>query len=82
MTHGSDQIEVKLFDRLRETGAAVKFLSCEPMLGSLAAMNLTGIDWVIAGGESGLGSRAGEYIWVREIRDICIDSDAAFHFKQ
>ncbi len=58
MTHGSDQIEVKLFDRWCETGAAVKFLSFEPLLGSLAAMDVTGIDWVIAGGESGLGSRA------------------------
>ncbi len=67
---------------MRETGAAVKFLSCEPLLGSLVTMDVTGIDWVIAGGESGPGSRAMEDNWVREIRDICIASDAAFHFKQ
>lgn len=45
-------------------------------------MDITGIDWVIASGESGPGLRAMEDSWVREIRDICIASDTAFHFKQ
>ncbi|AOF95486.1 phage Gp37/Gp68 family protein [Sphingobium sp. RAC03] len=69
-------------DRLRETGAQTKFLSCEPLLGPLSALNPDGIDWVIAGGESGPGARPMDAIWVREIRDICLDKEVAFHFKQ
>jgi len=69
-------------DRLRETGAKTKFLSCEPLLGPLSTLAPKGIDWVIVGGESGPGARAMDAEWVREIRDICVDSDVAFHFKQ
>jgi protein gp37 len=69
-------------DRLRETTACTKFLSCEPLLGSLARMIPTGIDWVIAGGESGPAARSMEPDWAREIRDICIDARVPFHFKQ
>ena len=69
-------------DRLRSTSASTKFLSCEPLLGSLEDLDPSGIDWVIAGGESGPGARAMNPAWVREIRDICIDADVAFHFKQ
>lgn len=69
-------------DRLRETGALIKFLSCEPLLGSLSELNPEGIDWVIAGGESGPGSRPMDAEWVREVRDICLGSGVAFHFKQ
>jgi protein gp37 len=69
-------------DRLRATGAATKFLSCEPLIGPLSELDPTGIDWVIAGGESGPGARPMEPLWVREIRDICIDANVAFHFKQ
>jgi protein gp37 len=69
-------------DRLRATGAAVKFLSCEPLIGPLSQLDPTGLDWVIAGGESGPASRSMKPEWVREIRDICIDTDVAFHFKQ
>lgn len=69
-------------DRLRETGAVVKFLSCEPLLGSLAAVDITAINWVIASGESGPGLRAMEASCVREIRDICTASGTAFHFRQ
>ncbi len=69
-------------DRLRETGAQTKFLSCEPLLGPLSALNPEGIDWVIAGGESGPGARPMDAEWVREIRDICLDKEVAFHFKQ
>lgn len=69
-------------DHLQRTGAAVKFLSLEPLLGPLERLNLAGIDWVIAGGESGPGARSMDVDWVRSIRDQCTDSGVAFHFKQ
>ncbi len=69
-------------DDLRATQAAVKFLSLEPLLGSLNAVSLSNIDWVIVGGESGPGSRPIEKAWVREIRDNCNDQAVPFFFKQ
>ena len=69
-------------DHLRRTKAAVKFLSLEPLLGPLNDLNLGGIDWVIAGGESGPNARAVEADWIRDIRDQCFDANVAFHFKQ
>ena len=69
-------------DNLRRTRAAVKFLSLEPLLGPLEYINLAGIDWVIAGGESGPGARPMDANWVRSIRDQCEISGVAFHFKQ
>lgn len=69
-------------DLLRETNARVKFLSLEPLLGPLSALQLNGIDWVIVGGESGPGARPMHPDWVRDIRDQCIDAGVPFHFKQ
>jgi len=69
-------------DYLRQTNAAVKFLSLEPLLGSLPNLNLNGIDWVIVGGESGPKSRPMEEAWVIDIRDQCLDSGVPFFFKQ
>ena len=69
-------------DHLRRTAAAVKFLSLEPLLGPLDELNLTGIGWVIAGGESGPGARPMDADWVRSIRDQCEAANVAFHFKQ
>jgi protein gp37 len=69
-------------DDLRRTGAHVKFLSLEPLLGGLQRLNLRGIDWVIVGGESGPGARPMHPEWVREIRDRCIRADVPFFFKQ
>jgi protein gp37 len=69
-------------DYLRETGAAVKFLSLEPLLGPLDNLNLSGIDWVIAGGESGPNARPMDLSWAREIRDQCLESKIPFLFKQ
>jgi protein gp37 len=69
-------------DHLRATGAAVRFLSLEPLLGPIEGNDLSGIDWVIAGGESGPGSRPVQPDWVRSIRDACQDQAVAFHFKQ
>ena len=69
-------------DHLRETGAHVKFLSLEPLLGPLANLKLTGIDWVIVGGESGPGARPMKLHWVGQIRDQCILDGVPFFFKQ
>ena len=69
-------------DDLRATGAAVKFISMEPLLGRMPALNLDGIDWVIVGGESGVGARPMAQAWATEIRDQCVTSAVAFFFKQ
>lgn len=69
-------------DDLRQVPAAVRFLSCEPLIGPLGAMDLTGIGWVIAGGESGAKHRPMDPDWVREIRDQCLAQDVPFFFKQ
>ena len=71
-------------DHLRAAGARVKFLSVEPMLGPVPSLDLTGIDWVIAGGESGPGARPLDEAWVRDLRDRCVDHHPAvkFFFKQ
>ena len=69
-------------DRLKATGARTKFLSLEPLLGPLPDLDLSGIDWVIVGGESGPGARPMDAHWVREIRDNCVDSNVPFFFKQ
>jgi len=68
-------------DYLREVPAAVRFLSCEPLLGPLD-LNLEGIHWVIVGGESGPGHRPIEVEWVRNIRAQAEVSGSAFFFKQ
>jgi protein gp37 len=73
---------VDRIDHLRRTPAAVKFLSLEPLLGPLYGLNLKGIDWAIAGGESGPGARPMPIDWVRSIRDQCVAAKVAFHFKQ
>lgn len=69
-------------DHLREVPAAVRFLSCEPLIGPLPHLNLDGIGWVITGGESGPGARPLDVEWVREIRDNCLDSGVPFFHKQ
>ena len=69
-------------DHLRQTGAAIKFLSLEPLLGPLPSLKLRGIDWVIVGGESGPGARPMRESWVLGIRDQCRRADVPFFFKQ
>jgi protein gp37 len=69
-------------DDLRKTGALVKFISFEPLLDSVGEINLSGIDWVIVGGESGPGARPIEESWVLEIQSICQMQDIPFFFKQ
>ena len=73
---------VHRIDLLRQTDAAVKFLSLEPLLGPLPNLNLDGIDWVIVGGESGPGARPMQPDWARDLRDQCLDAGVPFHFKQ
>jgi protein gp37 len=67
---------------LRDTPAAVRFLSLEPLLGPLPSLDLTGIGWVIVGAESGHGARPMDIDWVRPIRDRCYDQGIPFFFKQ
>ena len=69
-------------DALRTVPAAVRFVSAEPLLGSLASIDLVDIDWLLAGGESGIGYRSLDLDWVRELRDRCLAEDVAFFFKQ
>lgn len=69
-------------DDLRATPARIRFLSCEPLLGPLPDLDLTGIDWVIAGGESGPGHRPLDPAWVSMLRDQCVASGTPFFFKQ
>jgi protein gp37 len=69
-------------DHLRETGASIKFLSLEPLLGPLDNLKLDGINWVIAGGESGPGARLMDPEWVISIRNQCVEAGVPFFFKQ
>jgi protein gp37 len=73
---------VRRADYLREVPAAVRFISAEPLLGSLHGLDLAGIHWLIAGGESGPGHRRMKIEWVHELRDRCADERVAFFFKQ
>ncbi|MFN2598365.1 MAG: DUF5131 family protein [Pyrinomonadaceae bacterium] len=67
---------------LRQTNASVRFLSIEPLIGRIGRFSLKGFHWVIVGGESGPNSRPMKLEWVREIRDLCIEYDVPFFFKQ
>ncbi|MEU6646418.1 phage Gp37/Gp68 family protein [Saccharomonospora sp. NPDC046836] len=69
-------------DRLRETPAAVRFLSLQPLLGPLPDLELSGLDWVYVGGESGASHRPMDPAWVRPIRDRCVATGIPFLFKQ
>jgi protein gp37 len=69
-------------DHLHKTGAYIKFISIEPLLGPLPNLDLRGIDWVIVGGESGPGARPLNPEWVIDIRDQCQRAKIPFFFKQ
>jgi protein gp37 len=69
-------------EHLRATRAAVRFLSCEPLLGPLPSLDLAGIGWVIAGGESGRDARPADPDWVRYLRDRSVVAGVPFLFKQ
>lgn len=68
-------------DDLRKVHARVRFLSCEPLLGPLAGLNLRGIHWVVVGGETGPGARPMDLNWARDIRDQCKATGVAFFYK-
>jgi protein gp37 len=69
-------------DHLRSAPARVRFLSVEPLLEDLGPLDLSGIDWVIVGGESGPRARQVQADWVRHVRDRCQSAGVAFFFKQ
>jgi protein gp37 len=80
-TSVEDQAAVFRVDQLREIPAEIRFLSCEPLLGPLA-LDLEGIHWLIAGGESGPVRRPADPTWVRDVRDQCVRAGVPFFFKQ
>ena len=67
---------------LRDTNASIRFLSVEPLIGPLGDMDLTGIEWIIVGGESGPNARPMHLEWARSVRDQCIAQEIPFFFKQ
>jgi protein gp37 len=69
-------------EALRAIPSAVRFISAEPLLGRLEGLDLQGIDWLIAGGESGARHRRVDPSWIRELRDACLATGVAFFFKQ
>jgi protein gp37 len=69
-------------DRLRSVPAAVRFISAEPLLGPIEGLDLAGIDWLIAGGESGPTHRPVREAWLTALRDQCLAEEVAFFFKQ
>lgn len=69
-------------DDLARVPATVRFLSCEPLIGPLDDLRLTGIQWVIVGGESGPGARLMEKVWVTSIQKQCVSAGVSFFFKQ
>lgn len=73
---------VSRIEYLRKTHAYTKFLSLEPLLGPLSKMNLKGVNWVIAGGESGPYARPVQKAWIIDIRDQCVAANVPFFFKQ
>ena len=81
-TSVENQDYVHRIHTLREIPARVRFLSVEPLLGPIPRLPLTGIDWVIVGGESGPGARPMKREWVERIRDRCKQYDVPFFFKQ
>ena len=76
------KLHINRIEALRHSGAFVKFLSLEPLLTELPSLNLSGIDWVIVGGESGPGARPMKEEWVLDIQQMCKEQDVAFFFKQ
>lgn len=77
-----DDRVIHRLDELREVPAAVRFVSFEPLLGSVSSGSLDGIQWAIVGGESGPNARPMDPAWIDEIFDMCTDADTAFFFKQ
>ncbi|KEQ05717.1 DUF5131 family protein [Pseudorhizobium pelagicum] len=77
-----DDRVIHRLDELRQVPAAIRFVSFEPLIGSVADGRLDGIHWAIVGGESGPNARPMDPEWIDEIFDLCTDAGAAFFFKQ
>jgi protein gp37 len=77
-----DNRQVVRINDLKKTDAAIKFLSCEPLIADVGDLNLAGINWVIVGGESGSGSRPMDEAWVQNILNQCDEQGVQFFFKQ
>lgn len=77
-----DMTMARRADALRHIPAAVRFISAEPLLGPVHALDLTDIDWVIGGGESGVGARPCDPTWARALRDLCQRECVPFFWKQ
>jgi protein gp37 len=77
-----DATKVSRIKHLRDAPAGVRFLSIEPLIGPIGTLDLSGIDWVIVGGESGPGARPMHPDWARSIRDQCVNARVKFFFKQ
>lgn len=75
------QSHIKRIEHLLATQASVKFLSAEPLLGPLN-IDVSGLDWLVVGGESGPGARPMKKEWVVSLRDKCVEAQVAFFFKQ
>jgi protein gp37 len=81
-TSVEDNRVLSRLDEIRKVPAAIRFISFEPLIGSVAAGDLHGIDWAIVGGESGPRAREMKQAWVHEIEYMCKRSGTAFFFKQ
>lgn len=81
-TSVEDADVVDRIDHLRTVPAAIRFISFEPLIGSVGAVDLDGIDWAIVGGESGRRARPIREEWIDEIHELCTQSGTAFFFKQ
>jgi protein gp37 len=81
-TSVEDGATIKRLDDLRQTPAAIRFVSFEPLIESVADADLRQIDWAIVGGESGPRARPIDEIWVSEIQSMCREHSTAFFFKQ
>ncbi|MBL4749100.1 MAG: DUF5131 family protein [Amylibacter sp.] len=82
---GTSVEDSEVIDRisyLKTVPAAIRFISFEPLIGSVGSVDLTGIDWAIVGGESGSRARPVKEVWIDEIYNSCLDSKTAFFFKQ
>ena len=73
---------IERIEHLKRTGAFIKFVSLEPLLGPMPDLDLESIDWVIVGGESGPGARPMRKEWVGDIRERCVAAEVPFFFKQ
>lgn len=77
-----DGTKISRVRHLRDAPAGIRFISIEPLIGPIGSFDLSGIDWVIVGGESGPGARPMNPRWAREIRDQCRSAGIPFFFKQ